>query len=61
MGIVQRLSVLITAVLLFSCLSHTNARATQQTPVQDPAFEGAGTQAGLRIWRIEVSMFMFLG
>jgi hypothetical protein len=55
MAITRHVSVLVAVVLLFLCLHHTHAAVKQSTPVQDPAFVGAGSKAGLLIWRIEVS------
>jgi hypothetical protein len=58
MGIIQQLNVLIAIMSLFSSILHINAAVSQPAVVQDPAFVGAGSETGLRIWRVEVSLYI---
>lgn len=56
MGFMQQLSLCVTVALLFLCTYDANGAVTQRPVVQDPAFVGAGNEAGLRVWRIEASL-----
>jgi len=56
MGFMQQLSVCVTVALLFLCTYHSNGAVTQRPVVRDPAFVGAGSEAGLLVWRIEASL-----